>query len=179
MISESAKNGLNVIFSRAAKATLALQPGDAVEVETLPGAPLVDKPGSRILVLTVASYAFRLLVIFHLDDDPASADYFTRSGTGPAYDEVISELGNLCCGAMNRELGNYFVHTGMSTPYVLESRCLLFLRELNPGHIARQRIRIGAQASMYATLCVCAYAALDFQVTAESHAEVTGELEFF
>ena len=116
MISEQAKDGLNVIFSRAAKATLALQPGDVVEVETLPGTPLVERPGERILVLTVASYTFRLLVIFHLDDDPASAACFTLPGSASPYDEVISELGNLCCGAMNRELGNYFLHTGCRRP---------------------------------------------------------------
>ena len=179
MISEQAKKGLNHIFTRAAQATLAQDPADTVAIEQLAGALLVDTPEKQIVVLTVASYVFRLMTIFHVSGDSATQNYFTRSDPERALSEVFGELGNLCCGAMNRDLGQHFLHTGMSTPYLLESACIAFLNELKPAYVAQHRIVINDSLVMHATLCLCAYAPIDFHVDTQIAAEATGELELF
>ena len=152
---------------------------DTMMIERLPGTQLVETPEKQILVLTVASYVFRLLTIFHVDSDSATASYFLRADSERVFSEVFGEIGNLCCGAMNRDLGRYFPHTGMSTPYLLESRCLPFLSELKPSYVAQHRININDSLVMHATLCLCAYAPIDFRVDTEIAAEATGELELF
>lgn len=176
-ISDSAKAGIDQIFIRAARASLAQNAADTVAIEPLTMAQGVDT--TQILVLTVASYAFRLLTIFHFNDDGATRDYFSRGAPGRDFAEVVGEIGNLCCGAMNRELGEHFVHTGMSTPTLLSGACLPFLKELEPAHLARHRIVINDALVLHATLCLCAYASIDFRVDSHAEAEATGELELF
>lgn len=178
MISADAKQGVDSIFVRAAKAHLVMSPEDPVEISAVAGGAIVAHPEAQIVVLTVASYRFRLLTLFHLGSDRASVDYFSRSTTERAYSEVFCELANLCCGAMNRDLGKYFTHTGMSTPYLLEGRCLPFIIELEPGYVAQHRIAIG-DAVVHASLCLCAYAPIDFRFRLDEVAEATGELELF
>jgi hypothetical protein len=179
VISEQAKKGFNQIFTRAARANLTMEPADTIAIEALASGPIVETPENRIVVLTVASYRFRLLTLFHVGSDKATADYFTRSDPGRVFAEVFSEKGNLCCGAMNRDLGKHFLHTGMSTPYLLDSQCIPFLKELKPSHVAQHRIAINGSVVMHASLCLCAYAPIDFRVDTESAQEATGELELF
>ena len=177
MVSEQAKDGLNRIFARAAQASLALDDSDTVTVEPLATPQIVETP--QILVLTVASYVFRLLTVFHLNEDRATQDYFTRASPGRPFGEVVGELGNLCCGAMNRELGQHFVHTGMSTPTLLKGACLPFIGALKPAFVSPQRIVINGALTLHATLCLCAYAPIDFHVAPHVGVPATGELELF
>ena len=179
MISEQAKQGLNYIFSKAVKANLLVESTDVVEVAQLPEAKVADVLGKEIVVLTISSYLFRLLTIFHVNADQATEGYFTKLQPERAFHDVFGELGNLCVGAMNRELGNHFLHLGMSTPYVLESRSLPFLNELKPGYVARHRIGINNEFSLHATLCFCAYAPIDFRVDTSVVEEETGLIEMF
>ncbi len=178
MISEQALKGVDRIFTQAA-ANLVMSPSDSIVIEQLARSGLVATPEKQIVVLTVASYTFRLLTIFHVGDDRETVDYFTRAKPARSFKEAFGEIGNLCCGAINRQLGKHFLHTGMSTPYFLESRCLAFLDELKPSHVARYRITINDSLVLHATLCLCAYAAIDFHVESELAAETTGELELF
>lgn len=179
MVSDNAKEALDRIFARAAGSCLAVNAGDRVEVERLPGSGFVGLPGRDIVVLTISSYRFRLLIVFHLDADGAAGRHFVAADSGRAFAEGFGEFGNLCCGAMNRELGKHFVHTGMSTPYLLEGACAAYLHELKPAHLAQHRIRINDGITLHATLCLCAYGAVDFCADADVAAEDTGALELF
>ena len=179
MISEQAKQGLDYIFAKAARATLAVEDSDTIEIEPLRVAQTIEAPESQILVLTIASYVFRLLILFHINKDQATEHYFTKTNPGQALDEVIGEIGNMCCGAINRDLGNHFPHTGMSTPYLLKSQCLPHLKELKPNYVSLHRIGINDSVRMHATLCLCAYAPIDFKADMSHAEEVTGELELF
>lgn len=180
MVSEQAKRGLDAIFTKAARAHLVLDEADSIEIEQLPGAPGVDTPGRKIVVLTISSYLFRLLTIFHVDPDRGTQAYYKGGEAGRACHEIFGERGNLCVGAMNRELGNHFPHTGMSTPAVLEGKCIGFLDALRPAYVSRHRIGINAAVSLHATLCLCAYAPIDFRVDATAALEeATGGLELF
>lgn len=179
MISDQAKQGLGEIFARAVKSNLAVAATDTVEVVQLPDRNLVEIPGKDIVVLTISSYLFRLLTIFHVNPDQATENYFTKYQPKRAVHDVFGELGNLCVGAMNREMGQHFLHLGMSTPYVLESSSLPFLNELKPAYVARHLIRINSDVSMQATLCLCAYAPIDFSVESDVAEYETGTIELF
>jgi hypothetical protein len=179
MISENAKEAVNELFARAARDTLGINPTDTIAIQRIHGNGIVERPGSRLVILTVASYTFRLITLFHVDADAATTAYFSRSAPDRDLEEVFGEIGNLCCGAMNRELGRYFPHTGMSTPYTLESGCIRFLQELNPSYVSCSRIGINDELSMHVTLCLCAYAPIDFRVDRDVTPEETGVLELF
>jgi len=178
-ISESAKQGINLLFTRAAKTNLALSAGDHVEITPLPGNKLFAPPEKQIAVLTIASYLFRLLTIFHFTADRATTTYFGRENADTSFEEDFGEVGNLCCGAMNRDLHKHFLHLGMSTPDFLASHCLPFLTELKPGFISQHKITINDSVSMHATLCLCAYAPIDFRVDEAEAEDETGALEMF
>lgn len=179
MVTEDAKRGVNSIFTRAVVANLVRSDADSIRVVPISESGLVELPESRIFVLTIASYLFRLMTIFHLHPGKETEAFFSRSNSRLSCNEVFYEVGNLCVGAMNRELRTHFGHIGMSTPYMLESKCLAFIKELKPSYLAQHRIEINDSIAMHATLCLCAYAPIDFSVSAQASAEVTGALELF
>ena len=179
MVSDEAKHGVNSIFTRAVVANLGRSETDSITVVPISNGSLVDLPEARIFVLTIASYLFRLMTIFHLHPGKDTEDFLTRSNPRLSGSEIFYEVGNLCVGAMNRELGTHFGHIGMSTPDMLESKCLPFIKELKPSYVAQHRIEINDSIAMHATLCLCAYAPFHFSVAAIADAEATGALELF
>ena len=179
MITENVKHGVDFIFTKAAKANLVATAGDSIEVTALPSGKLVETPEKNIVVLTVSSYLFRLLTIFHINRDKGTEAYFTKGDASVDFFEAFSELGNMCCGAMNRDLGNYFPHLGMSTPYVLDSKCLPFLKELKPNYVSQHNIVINGSINLHGTFCMCSYAPIDFRVDMSIAEEATGALEMF
>lgn len=179
MISEQAKRSVNQLFANAARGNLTRTSGDSIEIVTMPDKRLIEAPDVSLVVLTVASYTFRLLTIFHVAPKGPATTYYDRSESGRPFSEIFGEIGNMCCGAMNRELGKHFGHLGMSTPYVLSGKCLPFLAELKPGFLSQHRIEINGTTMMHATLCLCAWGDLDFHVEAGTVEEIGGELELF
>ena len=179
MVSEQAKQGVNYIFTKAVNANLSMNPSDVVDVVQLPNRCLADTPGKNIIVLTISSYLFRLLTIFHVNSDQATENYFGKSQPERDFHEIFGEIGNLCVGAMNRDMGNHFPHLGMSTPYALESPSLPFISELKPAYISQHQIGINNNISLFATLCLSAFAPIDFKVDTTVFEEETGMLEMF
>lgn len=179
MISAQSKVGIDFIFDKSVRKSLILNPADFCDIERLPddkGAKLREE---NLFVLTISSFLFRVLTIFHIDDDFATRNYFLNRTADKSFEEIFSEICNLCCGAMNQELLRYFPHLGMSTPYMLSSRCLPFFNELKPGYLSRHAITINGAVRLHATICVCAYAPIDFAVDQTAVADTSGELEFF
>lgn len=179
MISESAQQGFDLLFTRAARANFVMNPSDSIDVSPLPASRKFEPPESQIVVLTIASYLFRLLTIFHVDASAANTGYFVRDDAERSFFETFGEIGNMCCGAMNRELGRFFPHMGMSTPYVLDRKCLPFIAVLAPAYLSHYRIGINNTVTLHATLCLCAYGDIDFRVDPAVAAEETGALELF
>jgi hypothetical protein len=178
-VSESARHAVDHLFTRAAMANLVMDAADAIEIEAMPKAGIVETPEANIVVLTISSYLFRLLTVFHVDPDGAAGAYFRKGDSERSFVEAFGEVGNLCCGAMNRELGKHFMHMGMSTPNMLGRRCVTYLNELKPDYVSRYRIQINESVAMHATLCLCAYAPIDFRVDTSAALEETGGLELF
>lgn len=177
-ISEQAKQGMDWVFTKAVRTNLVMNQDDTIDISLLRKGTM-DTPEKRIVLLTVASYVFRLLVIFHVDSDRKTREYFTKFDSNRDVYEAFGEVGNMCCGALNRDLGNYFLHMGMSTPYVLERECIPFLAELNPDFIWQYKIAINESVVLHATLCLNAHADIDFCVDHSRVEESVGELEMF
>ncbi len=178
MITQQAKKGIEAIFLKAARSNLAKQDEGPLSITLLPEAVSAPFSEKTIIVLTISSFVFRLLTIFHIDENAATEAYFKAGSSDMSLVDVVSELGNLCCGAMNRELLKSFGHLGMSTPYTLGREVMDFIPDLKPGHIARFEIKISEAVSFHVTLCMCENAPIDFRFD-EAHEEETGALELF
>jgi hypothetical protein len=133
-----------------------------------------------VVVLTISSIVFRLLLILHFDEDDTTRGYYLKDAADERpFQEVFLEICNLCCGAMNQELLRYFPDLGMSTPYVLNARCLPHLHELKPALLSSYSITLDGSVRLAATVCVCAHAPLDFVADTSVVEETSGELELF
>lgn len=132
-----------------------------------------------VVVLTISSIEFRLLLVLHCGEDARAHEYFTRGQGGIPFGEALQEVGNLCCGAVNQELVRHFPDLGMSTPYALSARCVPYLEELKPGLITSYKVTINNSVHLDATICVCAHAPVDFTADIGAEAESCGELELF
>lgn len=183
MVSDSAKKGLETLFVNATSSHLILQANDQIRIERVPEHKREPIEEKQFYILTVANFFFKVLVIFHVNDDEKTTTYFSRPDAELASHEVFPEICNLCCGALNRELGHYFPHLGMSTPYLLERDCLAFMDLLRPAYTSQFEIVINDDVRLHATLAICAYRPLDFRVDAfrlmAKPAEETGLLELF
>jgi hypothetical protein len=136
--------------------------------------------------LTVSSYLFRLMVMFHFTPDAATFAHFAQLNHASVDEmseqecmDAIAERGNLCCGILNRDLAAYFPHIGMSTPNVIDRHCAAYLKMLNCGHIQHFAIDIDQVTRLHVSLCVSDYADIDFTADTEAGGNNTGELELF
>jgi hypothetical protein len=179
LISDQAKGAIDRIFNDAVRSYLPVDSADTL-VLTQAGR---DAPGSthgqELMVVTSSSFAFRMLTMFRLASAAECVTYYARGRADVSLAEAFSEVANLCCGAMNRQLSQHFPHLGMSTPYVLNSQCLDFIGDLHPQHVARLAVAINDKVRVHATLCVCSSAPLDFAAHAPliDEAACSGELE--
>ncbi|WP_394778367.1 hypothetical protein [Undibacterium sp.] len=192
MISNQAKTGFDHLLSRALQSSLTGSSGNSCEVSIVPD--LSDIEENRIVVLTISSYLFRLMVMIYFTPDEKTKSYFAgMNGMQPAemgeqaFQDAIAECGNICCGILNRDLGAFFPHIGMSTPNMMDRHCASYLGMLNCDHIQHFQADVRSDSQdepqdgsrFYVTLCVSAYANLDFAVDTNEESEATGELEMF
>lgn len=183
MISSSARDGFDTLLTQALRNSLA-NGSTSFEVSTLTDVAAISE--KKMVVLTVSSYLFRLMVMFYFTPDAATKEYFARLNNVNAEDmseqsfmDAIAECGNLCCGILNRDLGNFFPHIGMSTPNVIDRHCATYLQMLNCGHVQHFAVDIDAAPRFHVTLCVSDCADIDFTVSPEEMDSSTGELELF
>lgn len=178
-VSERAKLGIAEAFRRAACDALVRDPSDTCTVEPLKAGPAeTPQEGVTLFVITISSFAFRLLALFQIDADGAARQYFQRNRSEPL-DEAFAEVTNMCCGALNRELSSHFEHLAMSTPFRLSSQCLAYLDDLRPHYLARYVVTINAAVRVQCALCICCSGPVDFAITDQSAGVQGGELEMF
>ncbi|HEY1999769.1 hypothetical protein [Paraburkholderia sp.] len=175
MISGHAKESIERIFFKAAKSRLTMSASDVCEI--VPGAQAV--PAANVVVLTISGMVFRLLLILQFDENDSTRDYFIKDAVEREFREVFLETCNLCCGAVNQELIEYFPDLGMSTPYVLDARCMSYVTALKPDLLASYAVTINGTVALGATICVCAHAPLDFDAEVSEAEDSGGELELF
>jgi hypothetical protein len=180
MISDASQRNIEIAFHRAIKDHFVLDANDKFEIEEDRNGLEHRIAGEKLFVITISSFAFRLLTIFKIIDDPHSRDYYLRSNSAQSLDEALAEAANMCSGALNRELSAHFPHLAMSTPSPLTHRCIAFLNELRPARLASYRVTIQESVRFYATLCLCCSAPIEVAApTSEQDAAVEGALEMF
>ncbi|WP_433691542.1 hypothetical protein [Herbaspirillum seropedicae] len=185
-VSAAARDGLDLLLQQALRSSL-VPSGCQAAFEVLDDISHVQE--KKMVVLTISSYLFRMVVMFHFTADAATRAHFAGLHQVAAAEmseqgllDAIAECGNLCCGIFNRELGRYFPHLGMSTPNVIDRQCAAYLQKLNCAHIRHFAIDLAElpeSPRFHVSLCVSAYAPLDFAVAAEEQVDTTGELELF
>lgn len=178
MISSQAKDSIERIFIQAARSRLTVDSAHSCEVVPVVSPDKGTAIDTNVVVLTIASIDFRMLLMLHFSADDATRRYYVGDAQRPLL-EAVMEVGNLCCGAMNQQLVEWFPDLGMSTPYALGSACLRYLDELEPDYVATYEVTIEQTVRLGATLCVCASAPLDFVANVADMAESAGELELF
>jgi hypothetical protein len=183
MISSAAKEGFDLLLTQALKGSMV---PDGCNCDIVRLADDTDIRASKMTVLTVSSYLFRIIVMFHFTPDAETFAYFAglnRASVGEMSEQecidAIAERGNLCCGMLNRDLAAYFPHIGMSTPNVIDRHCAAYLQMLNCGHIQHFALDIERAPRLHVSLCVSDYADIDFTVSPETMGSGTGELELF
>lgn len=183
MISLQARNGFDHLIGTAIKGAFAA-PGQACEVRAMADASRIKE--QKVVMLTVSSYLFRVMTMVYFTLNEQTKQHFAAVNKTAASEmdqqaflDVIGECGNICCGSLNRELARHFPHIGMSTPNILDRRCVDFLQTLKAGYIKHFEVDLGG-VTLHASLCVCDDADLDFLVdTRAVEEESTGELEMF
>lgn len=182
-ISTSAREGFDALLQQSLRASLV--PADS-SAEIVVIADVADIDARKMVVLTISSYLFRLMVMFHFTPDTPTREHFARLGRTTVAEmgeqgfiDAIAECGNLCCGIFNRELGRFFPHLGMSTPNLIDRQCAAYLQRLNCAHVRHLAIDMPEVPRLYVSLCVSAYDTLDFAVSAQEQVDTTGELELF
>ncbi len=182
MISASARASLDRMFVHSLENTFSSSCGArAVVTQVAQSAP---DPGAQMVVLMIASHTFRLVMALHFPQTGEAlrvlAPESGGSDAGPhAFRDQMSERGNMCCGMVNREIGRFFAHTGMSTPHIIDSRSGPFMTALPHAYATHWSVALDAQLQIHASLCMHNRAPMDFEWHADAQEEVTGELEFF
>jgi hypothetical protein len=179
LISAHAKDSFERIFRKAAQTRLPMNADDACEISPLADAGAHAGHNAKVVVLTISSIVFRLLLILHFEENETTRRYYLNDADDRPFQEAFLEVCNLCCGAMNQELLRSFPDLGMSTPYVLDARCLPHLRELKPALVSSYSVVIDGAVRLAATVCVCTHAPLDIIADTSAVEEASGELELF
>jgi len=188
---------LNVAFTISPNAQSALQ---QMVVRAIQVSPLVQRDQTRSIeiqeqqtgmetdsavVLTVSSYQFRLIMLIQYRNDLATRTHFATFNRMNVDDmgeqefvDAIREAGNICCGNLNRDLVSTFTHVGMSTPNIVDRRCVDYLGKVAADYVRHFEMRDAAGPPFVVTVGVNAFAPLDFSADF-TEAEETGELEMF
>lgn len=143
--------------------------------------------GSRMVVLSIASYTFRIVTALHFEESAPMKAHLARIGRrapqamGPQdFIDAVCESGNMCSGTLNRELGRFYQGLGLSTPQILDIRSLPYLGQLGAQHLRHFRVAAPDSLCLHASMCVRAHEPMDFDWTAEQRQPASaGELELF
>lgn len=141
---------------------------------------------THMAVLSIASYSFRIITALHFAHDLRTREWIASviGMDEPAmgqqqFIDAIGEIGNMCCGAMNRELGAFYDCLGLSTPQILNIRSLPHMAQIGTDHLQHFRIDMLEDMPLHASLCAKAYAPMDFHWQMPEVQEAAGDLELF
>lgn len=147
---------------------------------------IVGGSGTHMVVLTIASYTFRIITALHFEESAPMKAHMAQIGqrtpesmTHQDFIDAICESGNMCSGTLNRELGVFYDGLGLSTPQILDIQSLPHLDHLGAQHLQHFRVDTADGLRLHASLCARAYEPMDFEWKAEEQPVSTGELELF
>lgn len=178
LVSDLSQCHFEEAFRRAATINLVRSPEDSISFKPLKSQDASSPAASRLVIITISSFTFRLLTVFQVSDGAAMRAYY-GGGAEARIEETFAEKANLCCGALNRELSHSFPQLAMSIPYSLSGRSIQFLDVLRPQFLSRHSICIDSQIQLEATLCMCCTTVVNLGAAVKQPDEDTGALELF
>ncbi len=173
-LSPQSREHLTQAFHKAVRAHLTCDAADECAIE-----PLAKERGicgEHLFLITIASFVFRLTIMFDILADRVTQSYYVRGAATHPLVEAFADAANLCCGALNRELSQSFPHLGMSIPYLLRGPCVAQVRALNPQYLASFAITINRAVRFQGTLCLTCSAPIEVRA-GTALGEETGVLE--
>jgi hypothetical protein len=183
MISPQAQQALHQMVCRAIQASPLVVDGVAANVSAVPD--LADLKAEQVVLLTVSSYLFRLTFLIYFSPDAPTYAHFAAVNNlalaemgEQAFADAISECANMCCGNLNRDLVRTIAHLGMSTPNILDRRCVDYLGKLGDSHLQHFVLHNLQGPDFGVSVCINAFGPLDFADDL-GPPEETGELEMF
>jgi hypothetical protein len=179
VITEHSQQNLQTAFHRAVRTNLVRESDDVCDIASADIGTIGAYSAQKLLLITLSTFVFRLMIIFRIAETPATLAYYTPVGTAQTLDDVFAELANMCCGTLNRELSISFPHLAMSTPRSVSGQCIAFLSEMKPQYVASYRITINQTVRLEAALCLCCSAPVTVADTAAAAHETVSELEMF
>lgn len=78
MISADAKTSFDRIFRKAAQARLPIDSNDTCEIAPIADASVGTTKNTQVVVLTISSIVFRMLLILHFDEDDPTHRYYLK-----------------------------------------------------------------------------------------------------
>lgn len=184
MISQQARDALDFLVIGALKIALPAAQAEPGRVSILADAKEIT--AKKVVLLTMSAYVFRVVTLLYFTLDDPTKRYFAGINTTQAqgmsdgdYLDAISECANTFCGALNREVARHFPHIGMSTPNILDRNCVDYLHQLDAGYAKHFKVQVSDDFALYASVCVCDFAPVDFTVDQTRVEEAVGELELF
>lgn len=186
MISQRAKTGFNQLLTRCLEESLRTESYPAWKIQPV---NVTEIGAKKFIMLTISSYDFRLIVLLHFSPDSASIKYVTNrlkiaSGELPIsqYQDYLSEVGNILCGAIKRGLFQSFPHLGMSSPNQLDCESLRYIETYAIDYAIHIKAKAEDGTEFYGSLYVSSIGELDFDPagisTIEDKVEM-GALELF
>lgn len=179
LVSPQSKERLDRAFQKAARTCLARSETDSCDFAQADPKHSEVAIGEQLVLVTISSFTFRLLVIFHLHESEQTREYFIGAAAGRTLEESFYEVANMCCGALNREIAQQYAHLAMSIPFTLAGPCVGYLRELRPQHICDYLITLNQSVQVRVTLCMCCSVPFELSSTEVESEPVSGELEMF
>jgi hypothetical protein len=184
MISPSAQEAFEFFAMQALKNALPASSDDVCEVSLIEDTSRIK--GKRLVVLTVSSYLFRAITMVYFTLDKQLKQHLAAINRRPVEElgedeflDVLGEVGNIFCGALNRDLAQHFPYLGMSTPNFLDRHCVDYIDELGAGYVRHFEVVVNGGLTLHATLAVNEFADLDFRADTNVAEESHGELEMF
>ena len=181
VISNASHENIERAFHRAIRGHFLVDANDDCCIEPDAGDADPRAAEQKVLVITVSSFVFRLLLIFRMLEDAPTRDYYLAKASVQTLDEILAETTNMCSGEVSRELALSFPHLAISTPSPLDFRCIGLLHELKPQRLANYRVTIKGTVTLGATLCLCCSAPIEVAAAAVSTdlTQEQGEMELF
>jgi hypothetical protein len=174
-------HNIEAAFHKAIRAHWVQDPADTCEITPLICEVIRDQDEHKMLLITISSFVFRLIVIFGVTEDSATRAYYLHLDAAQPLDEVLGEVANMCGGALNRTLAANFSHLAMSTPCTLSGQCMPFLDKLRAQSVSRYAITINGSVRIQAALCMCCLEPIEVadEPETEQGEPCAGELELF
>jgi hypothetical protein len=190
MMSANAVADIRRLFEQSLRENCTSGPEDQCLITDAAETVVDEEHGQhQVVVLNISSYAFRIVILFEFNEDAETTAHLAKISRRESKSmqrqdmlDAYSEFVNLICGKVNRDLGKAIFHSGLSTPFFLESTCAQYLSILKPSHTHILDAVVNHNVHFCLTVCICTAddISIDFQIDPTAQVETTtGEMELF